>query len=754
MMCPRDQAEERKLKTEERRGEEQEHQGGEIDDILIVRGEGGRCGCVPVVWQYDLFKQLLSAHERKELQGDDLDGTMAFFFRKFSREVVHKNWLYAEDALLRSRTHFYLPLHSSPHSSSSSSRLFPYRPTKKTFSSSSTRSIDTPKESSISLSRKFERDCEQVFLPVCSPLLMAPQFFIPSSDRRDLFWIAPSYSKGRRREEEEEESDARYSQGNQQEDRWEMKIWMKRTRSSRTRPTSSGRGTLLQHPSSKRRRRGETVLPLRLSSSSSIQEGEHSLRDREMSQDVDRDVSLSPSLEMRDGEKVNNRLDSQESSEKEKRRNGETLPERQGEKNKEGEEEKGGKEGRDREGLEEEQENVDEGGKTEKEENNTRDEEGKKRREEEEDNNERDPVKQQTSGLSKTRVKEGKGTEEKIRSDSLNSAVTTQAEKDKQQERRDVFNNDLLSPKDERSMNSPQDSSSFKRSSLESPENGTEKKENPFASSKDITTASLSELVDYLLSSSPSSSQLEEKKEEKEKENLCPSLLDRSSQEIVKKFQEDAKYQVLETSVMNGVAPRKGPQDGLSVSRHVSTCLANSQCDRKIYSDDRQLFRKRIRRRRNLMEVLFESTDDSSEEEKEEKEKERTVAILEEKSERREREESITGSSVSSFLISKEEEEEKSYLHSLAGCCFPRKLQASSRKENSEDEEREKQDLNGLQKVLRNPREKKTKKKKNGDLVKVTRRGPERLDRWLHLVAMEDLEDNSHEVAYSDAIPF
>lgn len=57
------------------------------DDVLIVRVEGGRCGSVPVVWQYDLFKQLLSAHEKKELQAEDLDGTTAFFFRKFSREV-------------------------------------------------------------------------------------------------------------------------------------------------------------------------------------------------------------------------------------------------------------------------------------------------------------------------------------------------------------------------------------------------------------------------------------------------------------------------------------------------------------------------------------------------------------------------------------------------------------------------------------------------------------------------------------------
>lgn len=575
---------------------------------------------------------------------------------------------------------------------------------------------------------------------------MAPQFFIPSSDRRDL-WIAPSYSKGKRRDDGEEESD-RYSQGNQQEDRWEMRIWMKRRR--RTRPTSPGRGAQQpQQQLASKRRRGEGVLPLRpLSSSLSEQGGEHSLPRSEMSRDVDRDISLAPSFEMKNGEKANSQVDCQE----EERRKGKTLSERKdGKDQEEGGEEKEGSERSDREGIEEEeQEKVTNGDEKEKEEKNTGNE-GERRREKEENKGEGGQRNQEASALSETRDEEGKETEEKIASHSLSSALTTQVEKDKQEERRDFLSNNPLSQKDESSVNSPPVSSSLEASSLESTENGTQKKEKHFEPTKDITTASLSELVDYLLSSSPSSfsSQLEEKKEEevKEKEKLCTSLLDSLSQdeEVLERPQEAENCRVSETSVKIAVA-----EDCLSVSGHVSTSLANSQCDRKISSDIRQLARKRLRGRRNLMEVLFGSTDDSSEEEKEEEEE--TAVAIEENRERREREEGIAGSSVSSFLISKEDEEESS-LHSLAGCSA-RKLQTSSRKGDSEDEEREKQDSNGLHKALRNSREKKTKKKKNEDLVKVTRRGPERLDRWLRLVAMQDFDENTDEVSYSDiAIP-
>ncbi|EPT29457.1 hypothetical protein TGME49_259840 [Toxoplasma gondii ME49] len=147
---------------------------GRTDDCLLFRVERGQCAAVPVVWQFDIFQQLLSFHEKHELRGEDLDGATAFFFRHFAREVCHTSWLKAEDALLRSRTHFVLSL---PGASSSSS---------------------SPEASALS-ARGLEKDAHAlkstqrplpVLLPICAPLLLAPHFSTPHSPVSRVSWLA------------------------------------------------------------------------------------------------------------------------------------------------------------------------------------------------------------------------------------------------------------------------------------------------------------------------------------------------------------------------------------------------------------------------------------------------------------------------------------------------------------------------------------------------------------------------------------
>ncbi|KEP66345.1 UNVERIFIED_CONTAM: hypothetical protein HHA_259840 [Hammondia hammondi] len=146
---------------------------GRTDDCLLFRVERGQCAAVPVVWQFDIFQQLLSFHEKHELRGEDLDGATAFFFRHFAREVCHTSWLKAEDALLRSRTHFVLPVPGSSSSSSSPSHS----------SAPSALSLRGP-------GLKSTQRPLPVLLPICAPLLLAPHFSTPHARVSRASWLA------------------------------------------------------------------------------------------------------------------------------------------------------------------------------------------------------------------------------------------------------------------------------------------------------------------------------------------------------------------------------------------------------------------------------------------------------------------------------------------------------------------------------------------------------------------------------------
>ncbi|KFH15191.1 hypothetical protein TGMAS_259840B, partial [Toxoplasma gondii MAS] len=147
---------------------------GRTDDCLLFRVERGQCAAVPVVWQFDIFQQLLSFHEKHELRGEDLDGATAFFFRHFAREVCHTSWLKAEDALLRSRTHFVLSLPGASSSSSSPEA-----------SALSARGLEKD-----ALALKSTQRPLPVLLPICAPLLLAPHFSTPHSPVSRVSWLA------------------------------------------------------------------------------------------------------------------------------------------------------------------------------------------------------------------------------------------------------------------------------------------------------------------------------------------------------------------------------------------------------------------------------------------------------------------------------------------------------------------------------------------------------------------------------------
>ncbi|PFH37970.1 hypothetical protein BESB_003110 [Besnoitia besnoiti] len=151
----------------------------EDSPLLLFRVEGGQCGGVPVVSQYSIFQQLLSFHEKQELSGEDLDGTTSFFFRQFAREVSHVSWLKAEDAILRSRTHFRLTLPSPLALRPRGTRAASDAPSTafRLLETDTARSQDTA-----------DSTPKVALLPICSPLLMAPQFTTP--------FTAPSADSG------------------------------------------------------------------------------------------------------------------------------------------------------------------------------------------------------------------------------------------------------------------------------------------------------------------------------------------------------------------------------------------------------------------------------------------------------------------------------------------------------------------------------------------------------------------------------
>lgn len=671
------------------------------------------------------FSRVAHGSSRKSRFGSFLASFVLLLF-----QVVHRSWLNAEDALVRSRAHFCLPLQFPK----SSSIIVSCCGETKTASPNSLYTEPSPSPSKYDKSK-----LDKAFLPVCSPTLMAPQFFIPQC--RGAFW---------RRERGGIDGDEGGG------DRWEERIWRRRRRGPRKsraslhghqrgvagkfsprREDCDGRlkakeGRLLisdmrvlTRGASASRTRGEGNDHGEPQQAEALEKG----TDREPETKSEDSLPFAPrktpvlapgvvdspsTCSPRGNPKVSARIDCHSLKEE----GSVDTPERSGD----AEDKQGGGE-KAEEGEEQTVEERD-GGEQPK-----GCEGAKKDGGDEGERVGRVGEKRPPSPGGSQDGQEAEGKISKCNSSSLDSvdAPSTKEREDSlsdNQACQDSCMKDSSDPTTPGSSVAPVEADPRKRESAD------------FFFSKDPATATLSELVDYLLSSSPP-----QPGENREKEKKKPSVpLSRSftAEEHVPSLQEDEESQGSSASTVQP-EKRKETAENLGVSRQVcGATLAPGDygCNGASSAPQQHLSTKR-RRRRNLMQVLFESAHDSQQVERGGNLGIECGGDVQ-----------VSTSSFSS-LGSRSNNTEEAEDSQDGGC--QSKSELGLRKGGKEDRRtavgRAPPESSGSIEVARINLQGKIARD-----VRVTRMGPEALDRWLHLVAVQDFDTDEVSYQYSEKI--